>query len=93
MTVTPDLMCRYESGLVRKLSVLVDDIAEKADALDSALVKLSEAEDILQESAMVRDSLLPAMTALRLPCDQAERLTARSFWPFPTYGDLLFGVS
>jgi glutamine synthetase len=24
--------------------------------------------------------------------DEAETCTAKSFWPFPTYGDLLFGV-
>jgi glutamine synthetase len=32
------------------------------------------------------------MDALRAPCDKAELMTAKSYWPFPTYGDLLFGV-
>jgi glutamine synthetase len=32
------------------------------------------------------------MAELRTACDKAETLTARSYWPFPTYGDLLFGV-
>ena len=32
------------------------------------------------------------MSELRVPCDEAERLTAKSYWPFPTYADLLFGV-
>ena len=41
---------------------------------------------------MIRDSVLPRMNELRIPCDEAETLTARSYWPFPTYGDLLFGV-
>ena len=30
--------------------------------------------------------------ALRAVCDEAEPLTSAQFWPFPTYGDLLFGV-
>ena len=25
-------------------------------------------------------------------CDEAETLTDRAHWPFPTYGELLFGV-
>ena len=37
-------------------------------------------------------AFIPAMAALRTPCDEAETLTAAEYWPFPTYGDLLFGV-
>jgi len=32
------------------------------------------------------------MAKLRAAADEAEVLTDRSYWPFPTYGDLLFGV-
>ena len=32
------------------------------------------------------------MAALRALCDKAEMLTAASYWPFPTYGELLFKV-
>ena len=40
----------------------------------------------------VRDEVIPRMDALRTVCDEAETLTASDFWPFPGYGDLLFGV-
>ncbi len=90
--LAPELKCSYETGLVTRLSVLIDEICAKADELDSALLKIHDAEDIVEESAMIRDTLLPVMGELRVPCDEAEQLTARSYWPFPTYGDLLFGV-
>ena len=48
--------------------------------------------DFAAESAFVRDTVLPAMAELRAVCDEAETMTAAEFWPFPTYGDLLFGV-
>ena len=92
LNLAPDLMCRYETGLVRKLSGLLDQIEEKADALEEAAEKVRGAEDIIEESCMIRDLVLPAMEALRTPCDQAEAVTAKSYWPFPTYADLLFGV-
>ena len=92
LNLAPDLMCRYETGLVRKLSGLLDQIEEKADALEEAAEKVRGAEDIIEESCMIRDLVLPAMEALRAPCDQAEAVTAKSYWPFPTYADLLFGV-
>ena len=90
--VVPELACSYEAGLVKKLSALVDDISGKTDELEGALLKLHEAGDVVEESAAIRDTLLPKMSELRVPCDTAEVLTAKSCWPFPTYADLLFGV-
>ena len=41
---------------------------------------------------MIRDEILQKMAELRIFCDEAENLTAEKYWPFPTYGKLLFGV-
>ncbi len=90
--IAPALKCGYEAGIVTELSELADTIAVRADELDAAMEKLHEAADIVEESAMIRDTILPLMDALRAPCDKAELMTAKSYWPFPTYGDLLFGV-
>ena len=86
------IACTYETGLVKKLSALTDNIAVKADELENALLGLDKAEDIGAQSAMVRDTVLAKMSELRVPCDEAETQTAKSYWPFPTYADLLFGV-
>ena len=67
-------------------------IADKAEELEEAVGKLAAAKDIVEESAMIRDTLLPVMSELRAPCDQAEQLTAKDYWPYPSYADLLFGV-
>ena len=90
--VLPSLSCSYEKGLIERLSQVVDEIYDRAGELEKALVQIQEAADILEEAAMIRDQVLPVMSELRLPCDQAEMYTARSYWPYPTYGDLLFGV-
>ncbi len=90
--VAPELACGYEAGLVRKLSQLIDEIDEKSGKLEDAVLALDGADGIIEESAMIRDTVLPVMSELRLPCDKAEVLTAKSYWPFPTYADLLFGV-
>ena len=84
--------CSYECGLVKKLSALTDRIAEKADELEDALVVLHKAENIGEEANTIRDSVLVRMCELRVACDEAEKITAKKYWPFPTYGDLLFGV-
>ena len=38
------------------------------------------------------EELIPAMGELRAVADESETQTAAKYWPFPTYGDLLFGV-
>ncbi len=91
-TLDPTLPCSYEVGLVRKLSTLADRIAMKADELEDELLAIQEAEDVNTESTMIRDVVLSLMGELRLVCDESEKLTAKSYWPFPTYADLLFGV-
>ena len=90
--VDDTLTCNYESGLVKKLSKLTDRIAIKTEELENALVELHNAESIISEANMIRDVVLVKMGELRLACDEAETVTAKKYWPFPTYGDLLFSV-
>ncbi|MEE1030665.1 MAG: glutamine synthetase type III, partial [Ruminococcus sp.] len=90
--VDASLACSYEVELVRKLSVLTDSIALKTKELQDALVQLQSAEDIIAEANMIRDLILVKMGELRDACDAAETMTAKKYWPFPTYGDLLFSV-
>ena len=86
------LVCGYESGLIKRLSTLTDRIAIKTEELENALVELQSQEEIISESYMIRDVVLVKMSELRLACDEAETVTAKKYWPFPTYGDLLFSV-
>ena len=88
----PELACSYETELVTRLSALTDTITERTDELEQALLAVQDAEDIVAESCAIRDEVLPRMAELRIPCDQAELLTAKRYWPFPTYGDILFSV-
>ena len=87
-----DIACMYEKEAVKKLSILCDKIAEATDLLEGTLVKIKAAESIGEESEMIRDAVLVAMSELRVACDEAETMTAEKYWPFPTYGELLFGV-
>jgi len=90
--LSASIECGYESTLVAKLSQLSDTAYVKTGELEQAIEALGEAKDIFEESAMIRDSVLPKMSELRAACDEAETLTAKSYWPFPSYSDLLFGV-
>ena len=88
----PGLACKYEKDLITKLSALVDEIDAATTALDSTLVRLKAVPDVTDAAYVIRDVVLQKMAELRVVCDEAETYTAAKYWPFPTYGDLLFGV-
>ena len=90
--IAPVVSGIYEITLVTRLSDLVEDIDAAVEDLAAALAAFHKVEDVTESANMVRDILLPKMAALRAPCDEAEQRTAEGCWPFPTYGDLLFGV-
>ena len=90
--IAPVVSGIYEITLVTRLSDLVEDIDAAVEDLAAALAAFHKVEDITESANMVRDILLPKMAALRAPCDEAEQRTAEGCWPFPPYGDLLFGV-
>ncbi|HJI70767.1 MAG TPA: glutamine synthetase III [Oscillospiraceae bacterium] len=87
-----DLPCKYETATITKLSELSDEIADATANLDSEIAKFQAIEDVTEAANDIRDVILGKMDALRAVCDEAETITAKEFWPFPTYSDLLFSV-
>ena len=88
----PLVGCGYETGMIAKLSALTDQIAIKTDELEAAVLELKNASGVVEEAYAIRDTVLSKMADLRAVADEAETLTAEKVWPFPTYGELLFGV-
>ena len=82
----------YEKQLVKTTAIYIDRMDEGVSALEAAIRGIGLCGDIIEESAYIRDNVLPSMSELRVACDEAELITAKNYWPFPTYGELLFGV-
>ena len=86
------LPCKYETATVTKLSALSDSIADATDDLEAEIEKFQVIEDVTEAANDIRDVILGKMDSLRAVCDEAETITTKEFWPFPTYSDLLFSV-
>ncbi len=82
----------YEQVMAEKLAALSRKIFSAVHGLSQAVDGLSEAGDAARESELIRDRVLPQMSLLREYVDAAESITAEEYWPYPSYGDLLFGV-
>ena len=92
LVVVPELSGKYEKKKLKTLSSLEDSIDASVSALESSLIRLRAIDDVTDSAFVIRDVILQKMAELRVACDEAETLTAKKYWPFPTYGDLLFGV-
>ena len=90
--VSASIPCQTELDLVQTLSELLDQLSLKTTELETVSAGAT-AEDSLTLAEYYRDSVLPAMQALRDVADQLELLVSKKYWPFPTYGDLLFSVN
>ena len=90
--VMADLPCKAETTLLGRLGMLLDSMAQRVELLQDALHREAECGDWVSKADCIRDVVLPQMNALRAVCDEAETLTDAKAWPFPTYGELLFGV-
>ncbi len=79
---------RAESDLVRRLSLTTDSLYDAINTLRNALASVpSRCEDA---AMYYHNSVIPAMEVLRTHADTLEELTDKSYWPYPTYSDLLY---
>ena len=81
----------FEKGRITDLVSYEKSIYEKVKELEEALVS-SEKEDSLATATYHRKVIFAAMQSLRADVDMAERITSAADWPYPSYGELLFGV-
>ncbi|MCR4594147.1 MAG: glutamine synthetase type III, partial [Clostridiales bacterium] len=92
-SASPALKCKYETDLIAKLSDNTDKIYTKSCELEKLLSKLDVMSgDVIKESAYIRDKILPKMEDLRTVVDESEDITSKEYWPYPSYGDILFSV-
>ena len=82
----------YERESAAQISSLTGEMYEKLLHLERELDTLAAVSDSTEQSMFYKERILPAMAELRRVGDALESVTAAEYWPFPTYGELLFGV-
>ena len=91
--ISADIPCEPEESLIRKISSLAACFYKKTEALESALLDAKNFEgDLQKEADHYKGDVFTAMQEMRLSADELETLLGKSYWPFPSYSDLLFRV-
>ena len=91
--ISDDIPCEAELDIIKRLSGLQDCAYKKLAALDNAIIGVKEVgEDPIEVATYYKDSVITAMTELRAVVDEMETLVSSDYWPYPSYGDLMFSV-
>lgn len=88
----PDCSCEVEETLVKRLSKLSTCLYQKNDKLEKALLDCKAYTDLQELANYYRDVVLLSMQETRTVADELETIVGSSYWPYPTYCDLLFHV-
>ena len=76
--------------LCAKVSSLCDGLLLKTDELDECVASCPQETQLAAFHAA--DRIIPAMTEARKLSDELEKVVDKSFWPVPTYSEILFYV-
>ncbi len=82
----------YEFTVAAQLSSLADQAFEEVEELKKRLGEAKEKAKLCEQAFFYRDSIVPAMEALRSTVDRMEGMTDSSAWPYPSYSDIIFSV-
>ena len=91
-SLSAEIDISVELDTVRRLSSLAACIKADAEKLESALVEVRTHSTAAEQASFCRATVFVAMQELRTVVDEAETLVSAKHWPFPTYGELLYGI-
>jgi glutamine synthetase len=86
-----DVECGFEVDMIRNLTNLSTNMYKKMLSLEELISQAPKGDD-QRLAEYYRDAIIPAMDRLRAVADEIEPLVGEKYWPYPTYGRMLFAV-
>ena len=84
--------CDYEHETLKNIAVLINSAYKQVKKLESDLLGAKSIDGITGLGRFYKDTVLSDMAALRASVDSMESIAPAEKWPYPSYGELLFGV-
>ena len=84
--------CTVEEDLAKRLSEKNTQLFNLAGVLSNAKKEAKKIKNVSDKAVFYHDNILSVMKQIRDITDKAETEVERGYWPYPTYGDLLFKI-
>ena len=88
---------KYGKAFIKEQEELLKDVLSNVTALrketkslEKEIARVSNEEDLPKQTDLAKEKLVSGLEALRIPCDNLEKIIDKDLWKFPTYTDLLF---
>ena len=88
----PSASCTAETELIMNLSNLLDSLYNDNKKLEELSISATKIANLQEKANHYRDYVIPYMAKVRASADELELITAKKYWPMPTYGDLIYKV-
>ena len=86
------IAAKAEKALVQTLTDAIDKITDLVADLEQKNEAAQSLDDPTEQDNAYRDSVIPAMDALRVSVDEMEKVCGHDYWPVPSYNKILFYV-
>ena len=90
--VLPDADCTYEKETLRSMSALVGSGYRSVKKLEQDLLNAKSCGDVVELADFFKTVIISDMRQLRIIVDEMETMCEGKQWPYPSYGQILFGV-
>ena len=91
-SVSAELNCFAEESLIKRLNDCHGTMFGLVRELEDAVEETRNIDGLYENARFYHDKILWLMGNIRTAADKAENLTSREYWPYPSYGDLLFKI-
>lgn len=81
-----------QNDMLMEMSKLLGEMKAAMNELEKHLEMANNFKNMEQCAHYYYDMIVPAMNHLREPADKLEMLVDKTYWPFPSYGDMIFEV-
>lgn len=92
IAVLPDADCSYEKDSLKMLTALIGAAHRTVKKLEQDLLASKSVDDMVELAEFYKSAILDDMRELRIAVDEMETVSSAEAWPYPSYGELLFGV-
>ncbi|HOM01957.1 MAG TPA: glutamine synthetase III [Acetivibrio sp.] len=90
--ISSEINCQLEESLINVVSDLAACLYKNIEKLDNAILEAKNQADLLNTAKYYREVVFINMQELRSVIDNLETKIGKKYWPFPTYGELLYSV-
>ena len=84
--------CVYETKLLKIVDTSLEKLSSKTTHLEGLLHSAEKMVGAIEQAQFYKDKVIKEMEDIRLIVDDLEKIVDRTYWPYPTYEELMFSI-